>query len=468
MDLLPRFIAACDGLMPEAGATVVVAVSGGADSMALWDLLTRAARWRLVVWHLDHGLREEAALDAELLRQRAARQAADGFAASTLMLEREDIAARAAAGTSSIETAGREARLERLRAAARATGAAAVAMAHHRDDQAETVLANLLRGAGPVGRGGMPPTRRLADGVALVRPLLGFTRAELRAHLAAHGIAWHEDATNADRRFRRNFLRHSVLPSFEGAAPGFTEALAAMAADSRARVAETSVIADAFWAAAATDRDRLCLGGIDALEPEIRLLVWRRLLRRLKLPMAKRHLRALDRLATGDAGRRYALGDVEFQRVRAALSWSVRGARPDQRQVAVPELGEFRRGRERLLVRAAPPPEDPRAPGDVAWLDAARVRFPLAWRLPLPGERWRPLGAPGRQPVAKTMAERGIGSRARENHALIADGEGAVWVPGVATCERARIDATTTLALHLTLSGAALASTDAADYRDER
>nr|MBA3847771.1 tRNA lysidine(34) synthetase TilS [Planctomycetota bacterium] len=90
MDLLPRFLAACEDLMPEAGATVVVAVSGGADSMALWDLMTRAARWPLVIWHLDHGLREEAPLDAELLRAQAALYVAVGFATPSVMLERED------------------------------------------------------------------------------------------------------------------------------------------------------------------------------------------------------------------------------------------------------------------------------------------------------------------------------------------------------------------------------------------
>ncbi len=468
MDLLPRFLAACAGLMPEAGVTVVVAVSGGADSMALWDLLGRAARWPLVVWHLDHGLRAEAPLDAALITAQAARYVAEGFAAVGLLLEHEDIAARAATGKASIETAGREARYERLRAAAGASGAAAVVMAHHLDDQAETVLANLLRGAGPVGRGGMPPSRQFAPGVALVRPLLAFSRADLRAYLAWRGVAWHEDATNADRRFRRNFLRHSVLPSFETAAPGFTEALAALAADSRARVAETSAVAEAFWLAASTERDRLRLGGIEGLELEIRLLVWRRLLRRLKLPLARRHLRALDHLATGDAGQRYGLGAIEFQRVRAALTWTTRSGRPDQRQIPVPGLGDYQRGRERLRVRAAPPPGDPRGPADAAWLDAATVSFPLSWRLPRPGERWRPLGSPGQQRVTKTMAERGIGGRAREGLAVIADAEGVLWVPGVATSDRGRIGAATQLALHLTVTGGALALIDAANYRDER
>lgn len=98
-------------------------------------------------------------------------------------------------------------------------------LAHHRDDQAETVLLKMLRGAGVAGAAGMPAERRLPGGATLLRPLLGVARAELQGYAQARALAWVEDESNTDRHFRRNFLRHDILPPLERTFPGAAAAL---------------------------------------------------------------------------------------------------------------------------------------------------------------------------------------------------------------------------------------------------
>nr|MBA3685405.1 tRNA lysidine(34) synthetase TilS [Planctomycetota bacterium] len=207
MAQLDRIAAELERLLPPTGTLVVVAVSGGADSMALWDLLAVDGRWRLAIYHLDHGLRDDSATDGELVRDRARGYAAAGSSAVAVVVERRDVAGLARAWHCGIEAAGRRARYERLAVVAGELGAAAVVTAHHRDDQVETVLANVLRGADLVGTAGMSVRRDLRPGVPLLRPLLAIGRSELRAHLEQRGLSWREDASNADPRFRRNHLR---------------------------------------------------------------------------------------------------------------------------------------------------------------------------------------------------------------------------------------------------------------------
>ena len=116
---------------------------------------------------------------------------------------------------------------------AREVGAQAMLTAHHRDDQVETVLMHLLRGSGEVGSRGMLSSR-MHEGVVLVRPLLAASRLQLQGYLAARGLPWRSDASNDDERFRRNHLRHAVLPLLEAAAPGFAAQLLDLAASSSA------------------------------------------------------------------------------------------------------------------------------------------------------------------------------------------------------------------------------------------
>jgi tRNA(Ile)-lysidine synthase len=214
--------------VPEPGDGVAVAVSGGADSLALLHALRTLAgprRWRLAVVTVDHGMRPGSAADAAFVADHAK---ALGLPARVCTLIPGDLARHRPAGP---EGAARAARYEALWPAADELGCPWLATGHTLDDQAETVLLQLLRGAGPDGLAAMAVrTGRL------LRPLLGVRRAETRACCAAAGLAWREDPTNAGDGPLRNRVRHHLLPLLEELRPGATQALArtaALAADER-------------------------------------------------------------------------------------------------------------------------------------------------------------------------------------------------------------------------------------------
>jgi tRNA(Ile)-lysidine synthase len=210
--------------LPE-GARLLIAVSGGADSMALLHLYTRVRdelRLEIAAATFDHRLRGDIGHgDARFVEEAAAAWGVICFSGQ----------ARSTPPSKGTEAWARQARYAFLAETARVFGAQVVATAHHADDQAETVLANILRGTGGRGLGGMRPVSQMpgATELTLIRPLLNTARADLVAYCRAEGVAWRDDATNTDTRYRRNWLRHTVIPLLREANPGITGALARLA-----------------------------------------------------------------------------------------------------------------------------------------------------------------------------------------------------------------------------------------------
>ncbi|MFZ4766622.1 MAG: tRNA lysidine(34) synthetase TilS [Roseimicrobium sp.] len=194
------------GLNPVKPA--LMGVSGGRDSVALLHFLVSQGWKELVVCHLNHGLRgRESGQDAAFVRRLAARY---GLRCE---VGREDVAALAEAQKLSTETAARLARDAFFQKVAQATGTAFVFLAHHAEDNAETVLGNLCRGAGLAGLSGMAlASEHEASGLVKLRPLLAVRRAEIDAYIKSHGLAYREDGSNASLEHRRNRFRHEVLP----------------------------------------------------------------------------------------------------------------------------------------------------------------------------------------------------------------------------------------------------------------
>ena len=214
--------------VPAAGDGVAVAVSGGADSLAMLHALRALAGprgWRLAVLTVDHGLRPGSAADAAFVADHAKALA---LPHRVLTLAPADLERHRDAGP---EGAARAARYAALWPAADELGCSWLATGHTLDDQAETVLLQLLRGAGPDGLAGMAVrTGRL------LRPQLGARRAETRAACAAVGLAWREDPTNAEDGPLRNRVRTRLLPLLEDLRPGAAKTLArtaTLAADER-------------------------------------------------------------------------------------------------------------------------------------------------------------------------------------------------------------------------------------------
>jgi tRNA(Ile)-lysidine synthetase-like protein len=222
--LVDRVRAYCTayGLL-EAGP-LLVAVSGGADSLTLLHVLIALRDEFGVLLHVatfDHGLRgDESAADVRFVREIAAAwnvPVSDGAA---------DVAALAKTWRVGIEAAARRARYAFLAQTAAAVSAKQIATGHQRDDQAETVLMHVLRGAGLAGLRGMLPRAPLPGAeLTLVRPLLDISRAEIDDYVRGLGIRPRLDSTNANRAYTRNWFRHEVLPFLEGANPGVRAAL---------------------------------------------------------------------------------------------------------------------------------------------------------------------------------------------------------------------------------------------------
>ena len=189
-----------ENLIPE-GARVVVGVSGGGDSVALLHILHQL-KIPLTVAHLNHSIRgAEADADEAFVKDLCAKLGVECVTAKT------DVPALAQEQGISLEMAAREARHDFFRT----LGPVRIALAHHADDQLETFFLRAARGTGPAGLGGMRVSQQLAA-MQLIRPMLGIRRAEIIHWLEQEGLAWRDDASNADEAIPRNLVRHQILP----------------------------------------------------------------------------------------------------------------------------------------------------------------------------------------------------------------------------------------------------------------
>lgn len=399
---------------PAPSESLVVALSGGPDSVALLDCLASLQPvfgLRLVAAHLDHGLRVESPGDAAFCARLCARL---GVPFET---ERVDLAAGPRG--EGLEALARRARRAFLKRVARRHGARLVALGHTRDDQAETLLLSLLRGA---GRSGLCAMRVRRGG--LFRPLLAASRAEVLEHLAARGLEARHDASNDDPRFRRNRVRHELLPLMEARLNG----------RARAALARTAGLL--------ADEERLLEGRarrlvVAALEPstdglDLRLAP----LRRAPLALLRRALRRALRLAGGLRG----VSAVHLER----LARLTRAAAPSGRRIELPggRVASFRFDRLhvgprqatlRPFARPLPVPGQVELPDGrtlAAWPGEGSADRPgaLVVRTRRPGDR---LAGRGRS-LKRLLAEARVPAELRDGWPVVAQGDAVVWVPGLA------------------------------------
>jgi tRNA(Ile)-lysidine synthase len=423
--MIDRFLAALRALeLDPAGGRALVAVSGGADSVALLDLLvlTREAhRLELVVAHADHGIHPDSAAVAESVR-RLASDLGCGFVPGRLGL-----------GAGAGETAAREARHAWLEAARVAEGAGLVFLAHHADDQVETVLLRALSGSAPAGLAGIPARRG-----RLVRPLLGFRHAELVAHCQARGLAWWEDPANRDARHRRAWIRHRVLPELRGALADVDASLlrlAAQAADDRAAWDAVLDTLPGLDPRAEPDGASVVAGVLAGYDSALARAVVRGLARRAGCPLGTRRAASvLEWLAHARRGGSVPLGDgwiaeVAFERLRVA-----RPALPAPTASLEGARGELVWGRWRLRWRHEGAPARQSRHAWTAWLSPGEVPWVRAFR---PGDRIRPLGGRGRRLVVREMQDQRVPRSSRAAWPLLGVRGETIWLPGICRADAA-------------------------------
>jgi tRNA(Ile)-lysidine synthase len=274
---------------------VLVACSGGADSLALaaaTGFVAARLGWRAGLLTVDHALQPGSAERAKLVAEWAQRGGFDPV---------EVLPVRVADRSGGPEAAARSARYEALTAAAHRLGAAAVLLGHTRDDQAETVLLALARGAGPRGLAGMPAHRE-RDGVTWLRPLLDIPRTQTRAACAALGLEPWDDPHNTDPSYARSRVRATTLPALVDAlGPRVIDNLAQTARQLAADTAALDALAAEALTAARTPDGSLAIPLLENLPTAIRTRVLHTWARGLGVPgaaLSHRHVDAIDALIT--------------------------------------------------------------------------------------------------------------------------------------------------------------------------
>ncbi|MDG3006043.1 tRNA lysidine(34) synthetase TilS [Paludisphaera mucosa] len=431
----------------------VVAVSGGGDSVGLLRTLhglREGLGLRLSVAHLDHGTRGEAGREDG----RFVAALAEGLGLPI------DLGSWTPARKGHFEADARTARYTWLAEVARARGASAVAVGHTRDDLAETILQRIVRGTGLRGLAGIPARRPLAAGVALVRPLLGVSRREIRDELARLGQSFREDPTNGDVARTRARIRHDLIPRLEADYnPQVVAAIVRLgrhaAADRRLLDAVVGSLSASVVREAGPDRivfDARAAAGLDQL---------------LAAEVVRRAWRAADwpeRAMTASRWGRIARGLVRGSRedhLGAGASLHVEGdglvlERGARSEIAVPEIastvldgpGSAAVPWAAARIEAEILDESPAGFDEVVDLD--RVRFPLVVRTPRPGDRWDPLGMAGRrQRLVEFLRLRGVPRERRASVPVVADRSGVIWVVGHRIAERVRTSEATSRRLGL-------------------
>ena len=434
----------------QPGDRVVAAVSGGGDSVALLWILQELHRDGAVhlagVAHFNHQLRASAARDEAFCRALAARLGVPFF------VERADVVGLARQRRCSVEVAARRARYAFLEGARVASGARHIAVAHTRDDQAETVLLRLVRGAGTRGLRGALPVRG-----AVVRPLLDCSRDELRAHLTAGAEPWLEDETNADLGHPRNRVRHELLPLLAARyRPSVARVLARTADIAAHDDALLERLAEQALAVALTSMPggaRVDVAALGALPVALQRRVARRALVLAGAGRAPGH-GDVERLlgvcaaggpaaaeAAGVRVERFSADAVLLKRAIGAEAgpiWPDRGL-PVPGEVELPELG-----RECRIVAVGPIQQEG-APGlspvRVA-LKAAALDLPLTVRGRRPGDRIQSAGRDGTKKLQDLLVDRKVPRDARNRIPVVADAAGRiVWVVGHAVAAHAAASA---------------------------
>ena len=443
---------------------VVVGVSGGADSMALLHILlamNRQAGWQLDlhVAHLNHQLRGQAAeTDATFVKE-----AADKLSLPCT-IERRDIARIASEHGLSVEEVGRNQRYAFFERVCIRTGARIVAVGHHADDDAETVLHRVLRGTGLRGLGGIRRSRPLAPGsyVRVIRPLLRCTRETLRDFLNGNNIAFREDESNESLEPMRNRIRLKLLPLIASEVnPQVRDALTRLkeqAAWLQEFLGETVQRTFDTLVVSRTDQDLVLNAKVLArksriVQTEIIRLAYRSFgLGEQDLSYANL-VAALDLLRSEGSGKQTQLpGGMHIEKRYNQLVFALPSDQP--RETIAEEIAVHLPGRTVLPIRrleiecaisdvaeADVPELRSKAGAQEEHVDYASVRPPLVVRGRKPGDRFVPLGAPGSKKLSEFLSDNKVAASQRERVAVLCDQLGPIWVIGHRIDERVKLTA---------------------------
>jgi len=421
------------------GSSVLAAVSGGPDSMAMLsilDSLKGELGIRLSAAHLDHGIRPESAGERRLV------EAACGRLGIPLVAGTADVPGRSRAEGVGIEEAAREERYRFLEEAARQAGADRVALGHNRDDQVETILHHIIRGSGWRGLAGMPARRGI-----FIRPVLDCPGDDLRRYCREKRIRYAVDRSNLDTSFLRNRIRRELLPLLRrDYNPSIDEAVLRLGRNiEEGREALEEGIGDIVPEAGPDGAVELPISALEGLSRFYLYLLVDSVLRErfgVHRDIGRTHYEAVVSLAKpGRSGRRTALPHgIEVIRTQDAIRLSAEGTGAGliDETLLIPGDGRYLYGGSIGIEVERGPAEPPFESG----AERARLgglKFPLLVRRRRPGDRLVPFGMKGRKKLSDLMIDGRVPVHLRDEIPVIEDARGIVWVPGVVSAERTRI-----------------------------
>lgn len=449
----------CRFNMVDRGHRILVAVSGGPDSVALLYALSRVSAGmdiRLHVAHLNHSFRgDESDLDAEYVRELSASLGLEST------IEKIDVPGVCEATRSSAEEAARHVRYEFLERTADAVGAHRIALAHTADDQIETALMNYLRGTGIDGLAGMPPVRG-----RIIRPLIEVGRTAVEDYIAENSLHPRLDSTNLQPIYTRNRIRLELLPmlrrQYSSEIGRMILRLAELARDDSAYLNREADLA--LHSIALKQDDESLVLDAEALAKRpiaIKRRVTRQAIRMLKgdiTDIGYVHVQSILRLL--DAGGNFDFDlphGVHVERVYGGITFRL-GVATDSGvsfsydllvpgMTEIPEIGiSIETSICGHLERYMRPPG-----GSDVILDYDRVSAPMIARSWLPGDRIRPLGMIGSKKLQDIFSDMKVPKRLRCRAPVIADSEKIVWVAGLLMSESVMITQNTHKYLHISI-----------------
>jgi tRNA(Ile)-lysidine synthase len=445
---------------------ILLAVSGGADSIALLHAMHRLTQRgviaaELLCAHLNHGLRGAAADGDEDFVVRQARELDQPIVVRAI-----DVKAHARQHQLSIETAARQQRLNCLAQIARECNCPSVAMGHQKNDNAETVLHRLERGTGFRGLAGIHPMRRAGANLTFVRPLLCCSRAEIVEYLQSRDLTWREDHTNVDCIHARNRIRHRLLPALQAESCGsLVEELAALA--SSAQRLHNRVAAEAMRAAgehAVSGPEEATVGAetLSGLPRPVAVELLRQLLTTLGLgerDLTRRHYEELLGLARpSPRKRRLSLPD-NFSAQRESTTVVLRRPRPQSEdrpspvELCIPGMTQFGPCRIDARLHDATPVDRAAIAANgnpfVEHLDFDRIRLPVVVRARRDGDRFIPLGQHSEKKLGKFLTAARVPETMRIRTFVIEDAERILWACPIRISEHVKVTEKTSIILDL-------------------
>ncbi len=449
---------------------ILLAVSGGADSTALlyavWALKAEGLLdAELLCAHINHQIR---GAEADLDEKFVVRQACElNLEITTKRVNAPRFARR---NKLSVETAGRKLRIETLLEIARENDCECIATAHHKNDNAETVLQRLARGTGFRGLGGIWPIRKFCVDISFARPLLCVSRDEIIEYLNERNIKWREDKTNVDCRYRRNYIRHRLLPQLQKESSGSIVEQLSELAESACRLQKViGGFVDEVWgelARCGAGKVTLDLGKFSNLAEPVKVEAVRRSLVTLgsgERDLTNEHFKRILEMAQQNvSGRKIELpgGYLVWREYRKLVFVGVEKTSADERiseSIKVDVPGQTRFGR--FLVEAGIFEAETGAgrykagkTSFVEWFDLARVKLPLLVRCRRAGDRFVPLGQAEETKIGKFLTAQRVPQRIRERVLVVGDGEKIIWVWPIRMCELAKVTEKTQKILRLQIT----------------